>query len=878
MAIQAIQLNNNQVDSQQTRVIKPYREAEGAIKTKKRVKPLPPKGHLVDDNIATGTKYFFKDIAYDMKSIKNGYTGTANDHQLGRLNDVGLRLGGIGIATYLASRTTNPKARLMEYIGLATFLTSMSLYPKIAVNAPARILHGYDIDKQYIDDQGRKKSVQQDSNYVPYDMYNGANKSEDLDAIGDKMGIPRDIKNRHDVIREQMRKIATQNNTLWMLTAGFATPLMTALLCSGLEKYIVVPGLEKTRNLKYNSQIQSMLQEATSMSSDIGSLNNSLGDSINSILSKYEGKTLPAEELNKITELLTQNTDSLLERGIRSDLEQLLSGKSVYKIDTKALKSMIETAQKSINGRQVQYIIDNILPAQSEIEGMIKEIKPDCDLSKGVELTEEEFVKLQTAIFNKANKKIESAPGNAAKHQDYLRSNILNFQNAFSVKPEKVITREEITKTVDLAKILGDFKKKSEVLDRCENFKFEYAPETVLAHYYEKFQTTLMKQLGISHKDYKRMSNDKGFAQKILDEKISALCQNEEKYKKTFEKLGKVLEDMEKSLHGSTESSQIKDLINGIELVYGKTAERLRAAGVGENTASMLIKGTTSTIDSNEELFKLLDGIAENKFKDAPSGDLKAMEYFANGKGSSKNLKISRLISRYQGEVNSFFRIFHTLDFYKRAANPEELAKFASSQDTAYVENIIKQVKSALTQSNCDDYITKLGIENKYEYADVYNLGWTTEAENYGSTTQKGIITNEAKEGLEKKGNKTIVSRFQTYISRFKNIIANDKEYFQKPTHILDENITDSYRDITKTNEAKFGLVAQSPVDMIQKAASKMHADRMWLKSVGIVTGVVFGVTLLAQFGFGKLNNKHNLQKINDNDKKQKQVKNESGK
>ena len=65
---------------------------------------------------------------------------------------------------------------------------------------------------------------------------------------------------------------------------------------------------------------------------------------------------------------------------------------------------------------------------------------------------------------------------------------------------------------------------------------------------------------------------------------------------------------------------------------------------------------------------------------------------------------------------------------------------------------------------------------------------------------------------------------------------------------------------------------------MIQKAASKMHADRMWLKSVGIVTGVVFGVTLLAQFGFGKLNNKHNLQKINDNDKKQKQVKNESGK
>ena len=36
----------------------------------------------------------------------------------------------------------------------------------------------------------------------------------------DRMGIPRGIKNRNDLIKEQARKTAIQNNTLWMLLAS----------------------------------------------------------------------------------------------------------------------------------------------------------------------------------------------------------------------------------------------------------------------------------------------------------------------------------------------------------------------------------------------------------------------------------------------------------------------------------------------------------------------------------------------------------------------------------------------------------------------------------------------------------------------------------
>jgi len=879
MSIKAIQFNSNTNTDLNTKPVKSYRAAEGTITTEKNIKPLPPQGHLVDDNLKTGIKYFFKDISYDMKSVKNGCLGTANDHQLGRLNDVGLRLGGIGIATYLASQTTNPKARLMEYIGLAAFLTSMSIYPKIAINTPAKILHGYDIDKQYIDDQGRKKSVHQDSNYIPYDMYNGKYKGEDLDAIGDKMGIPRDIKNRHDVIREQMRKIATQNNTLWMLTAGFATPLMTALLCSGIEKYIVSPGLEKSRNLKFNNAIKSILNHSLSENTR----NNYLGDSINRIISKYEGKPLPQEEIENILQYLTESTDSVLSEGIKSDVEKLLSGQPVAKINNKILNLKYNESLNAMKGAQTKYIKDNILPTLHEIEEIIKEIKPECDLTKGIYLNRDELNELNSRIKKFADLKISSISGEASKHTDFIRENVLRFGNSFDISPNSaILTKESEENLIKFANIIGDFKKRSAVLDKCENFKFEHTNETILANTYEKFQKTLLKQLNISPKDYKRISNDKDYAVKILDEKYNELCKNEAKYKETFEKLGKILSDMEISLHGSAENeSHIKDLITAIDKVYNETAQKLLDNGIGENTANRLVKGNfNKTAENKNDLINLLNGFNESKFPYSDSHDISAMKYFSEGKGSSKNLKISRLINRYQGEMNSFYRIMHSLDFYKRAININDLSQFSSVQDMAYLKKLECTIKNSMLNGSISDYILKLGVENAYEYKDVYNVGWALEPEGADKINQKGIITNSAKEGLNKNNKNGLIERFQMYITRFKNIIANDKTDFTKPNHILNENIPNIYSDMARTNEAKFNLVAQTPVDMLQKATGKAHADRKWLKSTGIITGIVFSIALLAQFGFGKIKNKHNLQKINNIDinEKQKQVQNENNK
>ena len=274
-----------------------------------------------------------------------------------------------------------------------------------------------------------------------------------------------------------------------------------------------------------------------------------------------------------------------------------------------------------------------------------------------------------------------------------------------------------------------------------------------------------------------------------------------------------------------------------------------------------------------EELFDLLDGIAENKLRNLGDTDV-----LMNGKGSSKNLKISRLLSRYQGTVNNFFRIFHTLDFYKRAASPEELAKLASVNDADYVENIIRTIKKSMLSGTISDFTQKLGVENCHEYRDLYNIGWALEKESFeGPTKQKGVVSESTKLGLEGRKKSNALERFQRYITRFRNIIANDKNDLLRPNHYLNVYIADAYIDIATTPESKFNLVAQSPVDMVQKGAGKIHADRSWLKKISIITGVVFGITLIAQFFFGKLTNKHNLQKI-DNKQKQKQVENVPGK
>ena len=868
-----VNLNNNNVLFKNKKYVN-YLEANEVVETSGNVKPLPPKGYLIKDNIFSSTKYFFKDIGYDFKAIKDAFQGKANDHQSGRLNDIGLKLGGIGIATYLASQTPNPKARLMEYVGLGVFLTSMSIFPKIAINGPARLKYGFDIDKQYIDDQGRKKSVFQDNNYIPFDMYLNRVKDEDLAIIGDRLNIPRDIKNRNEVVKEQMRKIATQNNTLWMLTAGFATPIMTALLCCGLENYVVAPAIEKSRTNKYNALIKETLQKTINMKSEVAE--NELSLAVRRKLATFKGEELPKETFDEILTLITKNLDSNISKGVREDLLNILKNSTeekqeLVRINESIIRNLIKSGRSAIKGRNVQEVSDILLPTEAEFETILKKYAKNGDIKNSytsVENLDKIYLELRELFDSKLkNAKLPEKRINFFENQ---RDNILEAISK-AIKKDKVniTTEESISQITNLAKILGEFKENQKILARCKSFKFEEVPETTIARYFEKFEKTLIKELGFSFKELKNMKESQEYTAKLLDKKLIEICKDDAKYTQIMEKLGNIIADMEVSLHGNNEKeSLIKDLITAIENNYNKTALRLNNVDsrnfketikklVGEDISTL-----RNTLSSRADTFDFLDGVRGKEF----TSDLKEyIEYNIRGIGSSKNLEIMRIVERYQGSKNSLNRILHTLDVYKRSLNPETFAPALEGKSTSYIKLIIERAKDILLNANAADHTLKLQTKNSpHFYKDVILSVWHPVTDNNYGIKQHGAISEKTKKGLSKAKNANLsglVERLQYYISRFRHVIGNNNTDFTNPYHISDKNIKGAFATTETTNSAFYNLVGQSPSELLKGAADRRYSTMKWARKVGIVAGATFGIALLAQLGFGKLSNPENLEK-----------------
>ena len=217
-----------------TRKAKPNFDINAELINRTFIRPLPPKGHIVKSNILSAPLNFVQDIKTDMISLKSAAKGDANDYQLGRLNDLGMKLGGLAIASYLFTMKKAPIPKAMEFVGLASFFTSMALWPKIALDIPARLIHGFSPFMRYQDSQGREKRFFTDNQFIPYDMLS----DKDITRIGNRLNIPKNLVNRREAVEEKMRQIALQNNTMWMLTAGFATPIMSSLICNVAEPYV----------------------------------------------------------------------------------------------------------------------------------------------------------------------------------------------------------------------------------------------------------------------------------------------------------------------------------------------------------------------------------------------------------------------------------------------------------------------------------------------------------------------------------------------------------------------------------------------------------------------------------------------------------------
>lgn len=237
---------------------------EALTHQKDKNKPEAPKGYLLErknvfKNIAQDAAYFGKDVKNAGKAI---VTGKSNDHAIGKINDLGMKIGALAIASYLTLKRGTAKQKAMEFIGGGAFLTTMALWPKLTVAKPLEKKFGFDIQQDYVDSQGRRKKFFGDNQYLPWDLWS----KEKINKVADHMGIPKDLPDREEFTKRKMQKVALQGNTWILLSSGFATPLITALVCraaeSPIEKFLIDRNIKKAAGKVANmdATVNSMLQ------------------------------------------------------------------------------------------------------------------------------------------------------------------------------------------------------------------------------------------------------------------------------------------------------------------------------------------------------------------------------------------------------------------------------------------------------------------------------------------------------------------------------------------------------------------------------------------------------------------------------------------
>ncbi len=323
------------------------------------------KGHLVHENPIKAAGSTVKGYARNAKYLTNGLNGKGDDYSVGKINDLTTRLGSLGIAAMLASLTKNPVSKTMEFTGFLSFFAAMSIWPKMFISAPLKAKTGFDVNQEYVDSYGRRKRFFEDAQYLPWDLWN----KQDLDKVGDKLHISKDIPNRTAETQDKMRQISTQANTLWMLTAGFATPLMASLMGNYASKYVekvtetsrVQSAIKQTGMEDFTKNNDSMLKKvfvnpvakifsAHTKANDISSLNGAVetakfDEMLKNLDSAYDaifGKgTDAAFEFNKASMLYKDVPSDMIltqfDENLGANIVKDANGKVIKKIHTKNL-------------------------------------------------------------------------------------------------------------------------------------------------------------------------------------------------------------------------------------------------------------------------------------------------------------------------------------------------------------------------------------------------------------------------------------------------------------------------------------------------------------------------------------------------------------
>ena len=615
--------------------------------TPKGMKPHSPNGYLVKENIFQSAASTVKSYADYVKYFYNAaFKGEGTDYSVGKINDLAIRTGSLGIAAVLATSKLFPFAKGMEFVGLATWFASMAVWPRV-IGTPIKMATGVDINQKYVDSYGRRKNFFEDPQYLAWDLYRHIDKNGDfnkqapdyekLDAIGDKLGIPRDIKNRREAIQDKMKQIFIQGNALQMLTAGVMTPVISSIVADSLQKPLQ-DSIEKYRTNASSKKAVELTQKVDSLISnnvnDYPTIMKSLGITVDpKVKTKFEA--LLGGESNRI------NPDTF------KDLEKFISERyfatGIESAITKEMKDVMDAAEPYVNitnnfkndlrqltADAIQEVVQMV---PEEKRGMIpkrfldyKGLKIE-EISKaleesGVRFGEEEIgLVKQGSVKNLLARKViwtVNEEQNVDKSLlEALRSHINKKTESYfeQVRFNKVDT-EKMKKIFDFAETNLSLKQQLEEIQKATIMNIS---ESTTAINWTKVPKKYLQALGLSKVEMQEIANtDSRHAGKIISRKYEEIAANSERYGKVLNQMSKYAAEAvskeEKAVIQLLGTADNPGLMAKIQELMTRSASRnfsqLMTDNI-ENQYTMNIRSVyqklTNTIDSFTRPIKALD-------------------------------------------------------------------------------------------------------------------------------------------------------------------------------------------------------------------------------------------------------------------------------
>jgi len=815
-------------------------EGFGTLSNRTYIKPLEGKGTLIHNDFFEMPAVIAKDFAYDIKSLRKGLKGESNDHQLGKLNDLGMKIGGLAVAGYLFTKKTTPLAKVMEFVGFGSFFASMALWPKIALQAPAKLIHGINIQQKYEDSMGRKKSFYQDPQFIPWDLYS----DKQIDKIGNRLGVDKDMPNRRAFTQEKMKKIALQNNTMWMLTAGFATPIMSALICNQAEKHVLQ--LQDTSKNKAADEILENLGKYAKIQANSDDYLLSK-QQLAGFLEMNKEQPMTKKLVSELSEIISTRLDPLTKNAVEADLSKMFLNKPA--VITDDIADIIVKGVGEIFGEAGidKEILEKIIPNRDEILEIFKGID-EKKAKEGLKASELRTVRISitNSFYEKAKNvanfnldDFEAVTDKAFQHIDHA----LNKNNT------AIITAENTDKIIKIAGTLNDYSTKISVLDEYALNKVAKAPETILANRWNGVSDSLIKVFDIKPKEIKNARYDRVFVQDLLRNKIEALtsCSDEDYIKKIKE-----LNDSISKIDNDIKPVLVKKYHETINTVFDKATVDLENIKMGETTKKLAGGGVY-------------------------------------GHGSLKRIQHVFFDERISGVKNSFYRLINTVDLYRRvskgnfggADGPLNMAmKLEVKQE------LVELSKQMVLQGHASDHSIKfhfnrnpapskltgdLVVENGKVITETMDSTGKMVKKAYKYMPEKGVdipgdynfYKNAMRFMYESDMDKTtksalsenLLEELQKYRKEFFEKIG-DAEYFSKLQHRTKGG------SIPKaTSEEKFLLTALAPDEMMTKIVKNTYHTKKWLKTFGVAGIALTAVAVTSQFFFGKMSNHKKVSK-----------------